>query len=533
MTSESAICRIGDGKGWAFVNGPWADGEAGELVAPRDELWTTLTEHLAVVTDRAYTDVEATFEFRRDHGTCGIGMIVRAQDAGRFYAVEIPHTGQQIREGHLRGVITRRDQTGWGKVLMQARAPGAPGEALVWNSARIVVAGNTIQLFVNGRPLPPVEDDVYPMSGFVGIMNWGYFSIRNVRINGKEAAGLSWDESIHPARPWFHPYPNSDDHQGTAGPARAPNGDFLMLVNDSLTRSTDQGQTWQQLGTVESSDTLGPGVLAATPDGRMIRTRVHTRKPFIIELSDSPDNGQTWSPFEQVGQMKLHDAIPEAYMYGQILELQDGGLLYFGYTHPPNYELVVENVVRYRQGPVPGMMNFCIRSDDGGRTWADPVDIDGHTPGDTPFWMSFKDQASEVSAIETKEGQVVAFLRPGTAWAVWETRSDDGGRTWTPMSSGPFLSYACAAPPRATASGALVVGGRFPALAIQVSRDNGMTWETYRIDTEGRAMGGMYEVAPDVVFWAYGSGAQQLRGQLIHITPTGVEPLAHGAETLS
>ena len=37
------------------------------------------------------------------------------------------------------------------------------------------------------------------------------------------------------------------------------------------------------------------------------------------------------------------------------------------------------------------------------------------------------------------------------------------------------------------------------------------------------AMGGMYEVAPDVVLWVYGSG-DRLRGQFIRITPTGVEP---------
>jgi hypothetical protein len=86
------------------------------------------------------------------------------------------------------------------------------------------------------------------------------------------------------------------------------------------------------------------------------------------------------------------------------------------------------------------------------------------------------------------------------------------------------LSYACAAPPRATASGALVVGGRFPGLAIYVSRDNGMTWDTYQIDTELWAMGGMYEVEPDVVLWIYGSGGR-LRGQLIRITPDGVEPV--------
>lgn len=174
------------------------------------------------------------------------------------------------------------------------------------------------------------------------------------------------------------------------------------------------------------------------------------------------------------------------------------------------------------------MMSFCLRSDDGGRTWSNPVNIDGPNP-QPKFWMSYKDGPSEVTALETLDGEIVAFVRPGVAWAMWETRSKDGGRTWTPLSSGPFLSYACAAPPRATASGTLVVGGRFPALAIRVSRDSGMTWETYQIDTEIWAMGGMYEVEPDVVLWVYGSGNDQLRAQRIRITPRGVEPVIQGA----
>ena len=526
MTHESDIRTIGNGDGWSFYEEPWIDGEGGELVPPSDERWDTLTQQLAVCTDAAWGDAEATFEFRRNHGTCGLGMAVRARDAQHYYAVEFPYCGQQIREGHFWAVITRVDRTGWGTVLMQQRVPGVPGEAGIWHQARIVLRGNTIQLFVNGRPLPPVEDDTYPATGFVGLINWGECSIRDLRVTGTQSPAPPWDDAVKPVRPWFNPYPNDDDddHQGTDGPARAPNGDMLMIINQTLVRSTDQGRTWQKLCDVETDHPLGPGTLAATSDGRVIRVRVNNLKPFIIEVADSSDNGQTWSPFQQVGEMKLHDVINEAYMYGSVVELRDGGLLYFGYTYPPNWELVVEDGVRYRQGPMPGLMNFCIRSGDNGRTWADPVNIDGPNPV-PKLWMGFKDQPSEISAVETQDGEVIAFVRPGTAWAIWETHSSDGGRTWTPMATGPFLSYACAAPPRATASGALVVGGRFPALAIHVSRDNGMTWQTYQIDTEGRAMGGMVEAAPDVVLWAYGSGDPQLRAQLIHITPTTVEPL--------
>ena len=398
-----------------------------------------------------------------------------------------------------------------------------PAEAGLWHHVRVTVHADEMRLWVNGRPLPPVRDGAYPAPGRVGLLNWLACSLRNLRVRGVEAPAQPWDASVQPVRPWFHPYPTADDRQSTPGLTRAPNGDLLMVVDTLVVRSTDLGRTWEPLWRPETDDPAGIGTLARTADGRVIRVRIRHLKPFLIEVASSADSGRTWSAFEQVGEVRLGETIGEACMYGQILELRDGGLLWFGHTYPPNYELVLDSGQRHRQGSVPGMMCYCVRSDDGGRTWSEPVNIDGPNPR-PELWMSFKDQTSEVTAVETLAGEIVAFNRPGVAWAVWETRSQDGGRTWTPMATGPFLSYACAGLPRATASGALVLGGRFPALAIYVSRDHGMTWHTYQIDTEVWAMGGMYEVAPDLVLWVYGSGASQLRAQFLRITPEGVEP---------
>ena len=531
--------HVNQGK-WAFVEGCWQEDAEGVITSPR-----LADQHLAFVAERAYADLDAEFEFRRDAWHCGVGLIVRAQDARRFYAVEFPFCSQQIREGHFWAAITRVDACGWAKVLMCERVPGVPAEGGLWQEARVTVHGDEIRLWVNGRPLPPVQDRTYPPSGYAGLLNWGGCSVRNLRVSGTESAARAWDGALQPVRNWFHPYPTAEDRQGTSGLTRAPNGDLLLAINTSVLRSTDLGRTWQEIWRADSGkqDASKPGflgttgldpigTLAATPDGQVILVRVSPRRPFVIEVARSLDNGETWSAYQQVGEIKLSEDIDAAYLYGSILELRDRGLLYFGSCaadNPGGVEVILKGGRRYRPAHVPGQMCFCIRSDDGGRTWSDPVNIDGLNPR-PDLWVSFKDQTSEVTAIETLEGEIVAFNRPGTAWAMWETRSRDGGRTWTPMSSGPFLSYACAAPPRATASGALVIGGRFPALAIRVSRDNGMTWKTYQIDTEIWAMGGMYEVAPDVVLWIYGSGASQLRAQLFRITPTGAEPLPVGQD---
>lgn len=520
---------------WAFVEGAWREDADGVILAP-----PLGDQHLAFFVERAYADLEAEFEFRRDGSQGGVGLIVRAQDARRYHGVEFPFCSQQIREGHFWAAITRMDETGYAKVLMCERVPGVPAEAGLWQKARVTARGDEIRLWVNGRPLPPVQDRACPPAGFVGLMSWDACSVRNLRVSGTESAARVWDAAVQPVRPWFHPWPTADKQQGTPGLTRASNGDLLLVVNTTLLRSGDLGRTWQEIWNAANgrADTSKPGfpgttgfdnigTLAATPDGQVILVRLSVRRPFVIEVARSSDCGRTWSKYGQVGELKLGEHVNQAYLYGSILELKDGGLLAFGHCVPDNpggVEVILHQGIRYRPAPVPGQICFCLRSDDGGRTWSDPVNLDGANPR-PDLWMSYNDQASEVNAIETLDGEIVAFNRPGVSWAMWETRSRDGGRTWSPFASGPFLSYACAAPPRATASGSLVVGGRFPALAVRVSRDNGMTWETYRIDTEPWAMGGMFEVAPDVVLWVYASGARQLRAQHIRITPTGLEPL--------
>lgn len=77
-----------------------------------------------------------------------------------------------------------------------------------------------------------------------------------------------------------------------------------------------------------------------------------------------------------------------------------------------------------------------------------------------------------------------------------------------------------------TTSGTLIIGGRFPDISVQVSRDDGMTWKCYRIDSAIWANGSMYEVAPDVVLFIYGGpdNPREMRGMFLRVTPEGLEP---------
>ena len=55
-----------------------------------------------------------------------------------------------------------------------------------------------------------------------------------------------------------------------------------------------------------------------------------------------------------------------------------------------------------------------------------------------------------------------------------------------------------------TAAGVLLIGGRFPAMSIQASWDDGKTWSFTNVDTQFYGYGAMYEIAPNIVVFLYG-----------------------------
>jgi len=170
-------------------------------------------------------------------------------------------------------------------------------------------------------------------------------------------------------------------------------------------------------------------------------------------------------------------------------------------------------------------MNFCLRSTDGGQTWSDPINMDG-PPYDDSFVQFHKDGA-EISGTQTKEGKILAMMRPIFFGVMWETWSEDDGQTWTPMMRSAFPMYGCSGALTTTSSGYLIIGGRFSGMGVQVSYDSGMTWRFHQVDTATWANGAMCEIDPDVVLFVYGGwdSLRQLRYQIIRVTEAGLEPL--------
>jgi hypothetical protein len=153
-----------------------------------------------------------------------------------------------------------------------------------------------------------------------------------------------------------------------------------------------------------------------------------------------------------------------------------------------------------------------VNIDDGGR---DPV-----------AWLSNANMdLTEVCGAQLSNGRILALIRPIFSPWMWETRSDDGGKSWTPCLRGPFPGYATPNMLR-TRGGALLVAHRLPCLTIHTSLDEGLHWDQgTMIDSGLWAMGAMLEIEDNLVLYIYwDTNGDYMRAQYIRVTPNGLIP---------
>ena len=480
----------------------------------------------------AYADFEAEFQFRWGaSGHSGAGLIFRAQDARNYYKAHFPAIGQATRTSHFWAVISKVGDNGWTEVLKMEMLHGVITEPQVWHQAKLVAKGNEFRLWVDGRPMSAVIDDTYSEPGFVGLSAWAYHressTFKDLRIRGKAIRGKQWDPSLHPVKNWFLPYPAKDKKQSCSGITRAPNGDLLMALQPGgLVRSTDDGRTWTLL-TGFDDGWIG-GWIHTTRDGRLITLRAVSSGATV--MAESKDNGKTWpgwdsgkikavkrpalTPPESAPGLKLLDPWVQS-----CVALQDGTMLMFQVGRTPEMKAMAERH-SIREWSTHMIGAWSIRSTDGGYTWSAPTPLNG-PPASGQKW----DLCEAISTMQTKEGKVLALVRSVHSPVMWEVWSKDNGASWGPALPGPLPCWAAAA--LTTQSGVMLVAGRFPgAPGLYVSHDSGMTWKAYSIDTGGLvAMGKMFEVKPDLVFYVYGDSYEsEMRAQFIRITPDGAEP---------
>jgi len=521
---------------WTFIEGAWRESKNGVITAPENHV----DENLAFFTKQAYTDFEVEFEFCWDCMWTNAGFIFRARDARHYYMVHFPVVGQQYRAEHFWGAISKVDETGFVEVLKMELIHGVSSIPTLWHKVRVAVRGNEIRVLVDGRPFSVVRDDTYTQPGYLGLATYcssGKYSLtnnkelkssfRNLRIRGNAERAPLWDKSIQHERNWYMVYPEKGS--GCGNIVKTSNGELLITHAGKMMRSTDKGRTWSDPEPLPEG--LENGSLYITREGLLTLHFIRNKAPFQIIRAVSTNNGKTWSESVQTGEVTFPPEKQYANLYmARLLGIKDGTLLMFAVGIAAGGESTFLEGRWYFVHPPPGFINVCLRSTDNGQSWSTPVNMDG--PPYSEIYFMLKGKPCEISAAQTRDGSIISLARPVHSPFMWETWSKDSGKTWTPMARGPFPMYACTNAMITTTSGVILIGGRFPGIGVQISRDNGMTWKCFRIDTCCWANGAMYEVEPDVVLFIYGGKfvtepkdtGKLLRGQLLRVTPEGLEP---------
>jgi len=532
MASKGEFASVQMDDQWRFVGGRWEQDQDGVIIPPAN----LADENLAFYTAHAYGDFEAEFEFRWETANTTAAFVFRAQDACHYCVVDFPTIQMQWRSEHFWATISKVDQRGYREGLHMEMVYGVSSAVGLWHKARIRVQGDEIRVWVDGRPVTAVCDATYQGPGRIGLATYSGHGetakscYRNLGMRGAALDAPPWDESLRPVRNWGVVDPEYG--QGCSNIVRAANGDLLVMAAGKVDgadfrrprRSSDNGQTWT--ADEPLAERLLYGSLRAAPAGRL---EMYEISNLQIQRAESKDHGKTWSAQRDVGEVSFPPDMPFAYTSVGVqflLETKDGALLLFASARvDPEENRYFHTHFSWDGLRVAPSENCCLRSTDGGQTWSQAMNMDG-APLDDGF-RQFPKEVCEVSAAETLDGKILALIRPIYSPTMWEAWSHDGGRTWKPMSRGRFPMYASCSAMLSTTSGALIIGGRLPGMAVEVSRDGGITWNFYQVDTAGWANGAMFEIEPDVVLFVYGGvgSPERLRYQIMRLTQTGMEPV--------
>lgn len=198
--------------------------------------------------------------------------------------------------------------------------------------------------------------------------------------------------------------------------------------------STDNGKTWNKPVTIIETSGMSDADPAIIIDGdRILVYGSSVKRPNKITntdtlLSESTDEGKTWSKT-----VKLD--LPFKYVVGKRhlgLKLKDGTLVL-----PASYDIWAqqERIPAKTEGEM-DMKSGVLLSKNGVK-WEPHLDIHLLAQKVTPFGTN---GVSEPAAVELDNGEIFMLMRTGTS-NFYESRSKDGGKTWSNPVKSPLTSH--------------------------------------------------------------------------------------------
>ena len=134
--------------------------------------------------------------------------------------------------------------------------------------------------------------------------------------------------------------------------------------------------------------------------------------------------------------------------------------------------------------------------------------------------------SDEPDIVALPNRNLLCIARPVKALHMWQSRSEDDGRTWSRWQ--PFPRYGHCPNLLLTSKGILLLAFRDPLTSMTYSKDYGLTWEkAVMIDSCGGAYPDMVELSDGTILVVYYTDQKksEVRVMLVQVNQEGITPV--------